>query len=80
MRCIYVYMFLYLCFVSSLQEKRKTINGEDILWAMNALGFDNYVEPLKIYLQKFREVGKCSKCSYLGIKFIEGIIHLVLLT
>ncbi|XP_018007482.1 nuclear transcription factor Y subunit B-1 isoform X2 [Hyalella azteca] len=37
------------------QEKRKTINGEDILWAMNALGFENYVEPLKIYLQKFRE-------------------------
>ncbi|XP_076034173.1 uncharacterized protein LOC143020986 isoform X9 [Oratosquilla oratoria] len=38
------------------QEKRKTINGEDILWAMNALGFENYVEPLKIYLQKYREI------------------------
>jgi len=37
------------------QEKRKTINGEDILFAMSTLGFDNYVEPLKIYLQKFRE-------------------------
>lgn len=39
-------------------EKRKTINGEDILFAMSALGFDNYVEPLKIYLQKYREVFK----------------------
>lgn len=37
-------------------EKRKTINGEDILFAMTTLGFDNYVEPLKIYLLKYREV------------------------
>lgn len=37
-------------------EKRKTINGEDVLFAMNALGFDNYVEPLKIYLKKYREI------------------------
>merc|ERR1712048_983725 len=37
------------------QEKRKTINGEDILFAMSTLGFDNYVEPLKMYLQKYRE-------------------------
>ncbi|CAN7982252.1 unnamed protein product [Ixodes pacificus] len=38
------------------QEKRKTINGEDILFAMSTLGFDNYIEPLKVYLQKYREV------------------------
>lgn len=38
------------------QEKRKTINGEDILFAMSTLGFDNYIEPLKLYLQKYREV------------------------
>ena len=38
------------------QEKRKTINGEDILFAMQTLGFDHYVEPLKQYLQKYREV------------------------
>jgi histone H3/H4 len=41
------------------QEKRKTINGEDILFAMSNLGFDNYVEPLKIFLQKYRESIKC---------------------
>ncbi|XP_023340676.1 nuclear transcription factor Y subunit beta [Eurytemora carolleeae] len=39
-------------------EKRKTINGEDILFAMSSLGFDNYVEPLKLYLQKYREAMK----------------------
>jgi nuclear transcription Y subunit beta len=37
-------------------EKRKTINGDDILSAMVTLGFDNYVEPLKLYLHKYREV------------------------
>ncbi|KAJ6217486.1 hypothetical protein RDWZM_008643 [Blomia tropicalis] len=37
------------------QEKRKTINGEDILFAMANLGFDNYIEPLKLYLMKYRE-------------------------
>ncbi|XP_060579862.1 nuclear transcription factor Y subunit beta-like isoform X3 [Ruditapes philippinarum] len=40
------------------QEKRKTINGEDILFAMSTLGFDSYVEPLKQYLQKYRESNK----------------------
>ena len=40
-------------------EKRKTINGEDILFAMSNLGFDNYVEPLKIYLTKYRDSNKC---------------------
>ena len=39
-------------------EKRKTINGEDILFAISTLGLDNYVEPLKLYLQKYREVMK----------------------
>lgn len=36
-------------------EKRKTLNGEDILWAMYTLGFENYSETLKIYLAKYRE-------------------------
>lgn len=38
------------------REKRKTINGDDLLWAMSTLGFEEYIEPLKIYLAKFREV------------------------
>ncbi|KAJ4770768.1 Nuclear transcription factor Y subunit B [Rhynchospora pubera] len=39
-----------------LREKRKTINGDDLLWAMSTLGFDDYIEPLKLYLHKFREL------------------------
>ncbi|GAM85818.1 hypothetical protein ANO11243_038260 [Dothideomycetidae sp. 11243] len=37
------------------QEKRKTVNGEDIIFAMTSLGFENYAEALKIYLVKYRE-------------------------
>jgi len=40
------------------QEKRKTVNGEDILFAMTSLGFENYSEALKVYLSKYREVGR----------------------
>ncbi|KAL1812971.1 hypothetical protein ACET3Z_023036 [Daucus carota] len=38
------------------REKRKTINGDDLLWAMTTLGFEEYVEPLKVYLAKYREM------------------------
>ncbi|GMI58271.1 hypothetical protein ScalyP_jg1840 [Parmales sp. scaly parma] len=44
-----------------MHEKRKTINGDDLLWAMSTLGFDKYVEPLKIYLAKYREAVKGEK-------------------
>ncbi|CAM9549036.1 unnamed protein product [Ectocarpus sp. 13 AM-2016] len=57
----------FICFITSeasdkcKQEKRKTINGEDLLWAMSTLGFDKYVDPLKIYLSKYRESVKLEK-------------------
>ncbi|XP_058735580.1 nuclear transcription factor Y subunit B-3-like [Vicia villosa] len=38
------------------REKRKTINGDDIIWAITTLGFEDYVEPLKSYLQKYRDI------------------------
>lgn len=38
------------------REKRKTINGDDIIWAITTLGFEDYVTPLKTYLQKYREI------------------------
>ncbi|KAL3821122.1 hypothetical protein ACJIZ3_007027 [Penstemon smallii] len=38
------------------REKRKTINGDDLLWAMTTLGFEEYVDPLKVYLQRFRDL------------------------
>ncbi|XP_058753206.1 nuclear transcription factor Y subunit B-3-like [Vicia villosa] len=38
------------------KEKRKTINGDDLVWAMTTLGFEEYAEPLKVYLHKYREI------------------------
>lgn len=37
-----------------LVEKRKTLNGEDILYALHSLGFENYAQVLRIYLAKYR--------------------------
>jgi nuclear transcription Y subunit beta len=39
-----------------MKEKRKTINGEDLIWSLGTLGFEEYVEPLKHYLKLYREV------------------------
>ncbi|XP_039617755.1 nuclear transcription factor Y subunit beta isoform X2 [Polypterus senegalus] len=55
------------------QEKRKTINGEDILFAMSTLGFDSYVEPLKLYLQKFREAMKGEKGIVSTVTVSDGL-------
>ena len=44
-------------------SKRKKITAEDILLAMSNLGFDNYIEPLKLYLQKYREGMKIDNIS-----------------
>ncbi|RZC48072.1 hypothetical protein C5167_041011 [Papaver somniferum] len=51
----------YISFITSeandrcQKEQRKTITAEDVLWAMNKLGFDEYIEPLNLYLQRYRE-------------------------
>ncbi|KAE8778973.1 CCAAT-binding transcription factor A [Hordeum vulgare] len=38
-----------------MKEKRKTINDDDLIWSMGTLGFEDYVEPLKLYLKLYRE-------------------------
>lgn len=51
----------FICFITSeasdkcKREKRKTINGEDILTVMKHLGFDNYVVILQVYFYKYKE-------------------------
>ncbi|KAF4616620.1 hypothetical protein D9613_008892 [Agrocybe pediades] len=44
-------------------EKRKTIGGEDILYAMGTLGFENYAETLKIHLAKLRQNGTAANAN-----------------
>lgn len=59
--CIQECVSEFICFISSQAmdrctlEKRKTLNGEDVLWAMYTLGFEHYSETLKIYLAKYRQ-------------------------
>ncbi|EYU44052.1 hypothetical protein MIMGU_mgv1a024361mg, partial [Erythranthe guttata] len=36
------------------REYKKTIHPEDVIAAMASLGFDDYVEPLRIFLNKYR--------------------------
>ncbi|GMH10100.1 hypothetical protein Nepgr_011941 [Nepenthes gracilis] len=45
------------------REKRKTINGDDLLWAMATLGFEDYIEPMKVYLTRYREMEGDTKGS-----------------
>ena len=55
------------------REKRKTINGDDLVWAMGILGFEEYGEPLKQYLHKYREAGSCLvKCTALIDAFADN--------
>ncbi|KAL6350181.1 hypothetical protein AAG906_004121 [Vitis piasezkii] len=37
------------------RENRKTVNGDDICWALSALGFDDHAEAIVRYLHKYRE-------------------------
>lgn len=51
----------FICFITSeasdkcQHDKRKTINGNDLIWSLDSLGFENYVDSLKLYLAKYRE-------------------------
>ena len=40
------------------KEKRKTVNGDDICWALDSLGFDDYAKAMKMYLNRYRELGE----------------------
>ncbi|KAL8171726.1 hypothetical protein V2J09_023530 [Rumex salicifolius] len=37
------------------KENRKTVNGDDIIWALSSLGFDNHAEVITKYLAHYRE-------------------------
>ncbi|XP_020400198.1 nuclear transcription factor Y subunit B-4-like [Zea mays] len=47
----------------NVKERRKTINDDDIIWSLGTLGFEEYVEPLKIYLNNYRETEGDTKGS-----------------
>ena len=65
--CVQECVSEFISFITSeacekcLSERRKTINGDDLLHAMTTLGFEKYIEPLRLYLQRYREVTKIDK-------------------
>ncbi|CAN6715272.1 unnamed protein product [Malus baccata var. baccata] len=54
------------------KEKRKTINGDDLLWAMATLGLEDYIEPLRIYLARYREMLDFFKSQRLQRSLLEA--------
>ena len=39
-------------------DKRKTINGQDLIFALKQLGFERYLENLELYYQKYEDCKK----------------------
>eukprot|EP00826_Nyctotherus_ovalis_P039991 TRINITY_DN3889_c0_g1_i1.p1 TRINITY_DN3889_c0_g1~~TRINITY_DN3889_c0_g1_i1.p1 ORF type:complete len:106 (+),score=22.83 TRINITY_DN3889_c0_g1_i1:282-599(+) len=79
-QCRSVYRNLYrLCLASNLEEtfracekcaseKRKTMSGDDILYAMKTLGFDSYANTLDVYLKSYRDILKVNEKGTRGEK------------
>ncbi|KAL0426859.1 UNVERIFIED_CONTAM: Nuclear transcription factor Y subunit B-6 [Sesamum latifolium] len=55
-------------------EQRKTIIAEDVLWAMSKLGFDDYVEPLTVYLHRYREFDGGERGSLRGEPLVKMVV------
>ncbi|TPX63982.1 hypothetical protein SpCBS45565_g06226 [Spizellomyces sp. 'palustris'] len=79
--CIMECVSEFISFITSeatdrcISEKRKTINGEDILWAMQSLGFDNYCETMKVYLHRYRESIKLDRAASLPPSKADSGVH-----
>ncbi|CAK9148871.1 unnamed protein product [Ilex paraguariensis] len=55
------------------REQRKTITAEDVLWAMSKLGFDNYMQPLTLYLNRYRQY-ESERTSVRGEPFVKRTV------
>ncbi|XP_028105338.1 nuclear transcription factor Y subunit B-3-like [Camellia sinensis] len=51
-----------------ISEFISLITGDDLLWAMTTLGFEEYVEPLKVYLLRFRDMEGEICCVLFGVE------------
>ncbi|CAD6271130.1 unnamed protein product [Miscanthus lutarioriparius] len=52
-----------------MEEGRKSINGDDIIWFLGTLGFVEYVEPLMLYLMKYREATLTGQAAIQALDF-----------
>ncbi|CAL2035011.1 unnamed protein product [Caenorhabditis brenneri] len=62
--CVQECVSEFICFIASeaaalcAETKRKTITADDLLTALEATGFNNFAEPMRIFLQKYRQQHK----------------------
>ncbi|KHJ99049.1 hypothetical protein OESDEN_00962 [Oesophagostomum dentatum] len=62
--CVQECVSEFISFITSeandkcLSEKRKTISADDLLEAIANMGFDNYVAPLQLFLERYRAAHK----------------------
>ena len=65
--CIQECVSEFISFITSeacekcMSERRRTINGDDLMHSLNILGFEKYLEPLGIYVQKYKDLIKGEK-------------------
>lgn len=71
--CVQECVSEFISFITSeacekcLSERRKTISGDDLMYAMITLGFEKYTEPLRMYLQRYRDLTRGEKSEDSGI-------------
>ncbi|KAK7385051.1 hypothetical protein VNO78_30758 [Psophocarpus tetragonolobus] len=55
--CVSEFISFVTCEANELcrKERRKIVTAEDIICAMDSLGFDDYVEPLILFLERYRD-------------------------
>ena len=41
-----------------MNDKRRTINGNDLIYAMRQLGFERYLENIQLYYDKYQETSQ----------------------
>lgn len=58
-KCVFEFVRFITCTTSErcLHEQRESITAEDVLWVISKFGFDDYIEPLTLYLRCYREDG-----------------------
>ncbi len=50
---------------------RKTINGDDLLFAINQLGFEAYMKNLQVYYEKYKEAQRVATGGDKGGELVE---------
>ena len=53
-------------------DKRRTINGNDLIYAMKQLGFDRYLQNLELYYSKYQEAHHLYNSSILAANQVEN--------